>query len=69
MLLYVINKIYKVYLNSFGLVLNLLQIFFIKIVKEMEKEKREKNITPRLCPQRPRSCAQRPRPNSKELLY
>jgi hypothetical protein len=41
-IIYVIKRIYKVYLNLFGLILNLLQIFYVNILEEMEKTKREK---------------------------
>jgi hypothetical protein len=41
-IIYVINRIYKVYLNSFGLVLNVLLIFCVKILREMGKVKRKK---------------------------
>jgi hypothetical protein len=38
--------IYKVCLNLFGLILNLLQIFCVRILKEMEEAKREKKTLP-----------------------
>jgi hypothetical protein len=41
-ILYVINRIYKVCLNLFGLVLNVLLIFYVKILREMEKRERGK---------------------------
>jgi hypothetical protein len=36
--------IYKVFLNLFGLILNILQIFCVRILKEMEEAKRKKTL-------------------------
>jgi hypothetical protein len=41
--MYVINIIYKVCLNSFGVVLNLFEIFCLKILQKMEKIREKKS--------------------------
>jgi hypothetical protein len=43
-IIYVINRIYKVCLHLFGLVLNVLLIFCVKILREMEKRERKKKV-------------------------
>jgi hypothetical protein len=42
--MYVINIIYKLCINLICLVLNLLQIFCVKILKEMKRTKRKKTL-------------------------
>jgi hypothetical protein len=65
--IFVMKIIYKVCLNLFGLILNLLQIFCVRILKEMEEAKRKKNITGLLSPQRARLWLQQPRPNIRNI--
>jgi hypothetical protein len=65
--IYVMKIIYKVCSNLFGLILNLLQIFYVRILKEMEEAKREKNITGLLSPERARLWLQQSRPNIRNI--
>jgi hypothetical protein len=59
--------IYKVCSNLLGLILNLLQIFCVRILKEMEEAKKEKNITGLLSLERARLWLLQPRPNIRNI--
>jgi hypothetical protein len=59
--------IYKVCSNLFGLILNLFQIFCVRILKEMEEAKKEKHITGLLSLERARLWLLQPRPNIRNI--
>jgi hypothetical protein len=60
--------IYKVCLNLFGLILNLLQIFCVRILKEMEEAKRKKTLPGSLVHSGPDYGCSSPGPTYKTLI-
>jgi hypothetical protein len=64
-IIYVIKRIYKVCLNSLGLVINLLQIFCVKILK---RQREKKHHQAPLSTMAQVVCPERPRPNLAELV-